>query len=153
MKKTAWSANKCLNLFSLVILTLCLALSGCSGKTEKEENLDNIREGLKEVQSELPQDVGDGVIMESVELSGNNIVYQFEFPEDMLQGLTLGQVLDLQPDLKKEMKANMLKELQDDPTTKELLDMCRKADVGMEFRFRGSNSGDKMDITISTEEL
>lgn len=104
---------------------------------------------LKMTQSSLPMDLGDGMLMKSISLDGDVLVYSCELQEsDVMISQIKGQheVLD---EIKKEMK----KEFNHDAESRRLIESLRELDYGMKYVLVGDLSDDSFEIVFTPEEL
>ena len=63
-------------LFTLIMgLMLVFAMSSCDNRTQLEL-------GIEEANAELPEDMGNGMVMTHCELVGNSVIYTIECDEN-----------------------------------------------------------------------
>lgn len=105
---------------------------------------------LKMAQSSLPMNLGDGMLMKSISLDGDVLVYSCELQEsaEFMVPQIKGQqeVLD-------EVKEEMRKELYHDAETRSLIESLRELGYGMKYVYVGDLSDDSFEITWTPEEL
>lgn len=104
---------------------------------------------LKMTQSSLPMDLGDGMLMKSISLDGDVLVYSCELQEsDVMVSQIKGQqeVLD---EIKKEMK----KEFNHHVESRRLIESLRELGYGMKYICVGDLSDDSFEIVFTPEEL
>ena len=103
--------------------------------------------GIKEVDNNMPEDLGDGLTMKSIRLKDTNLVYTIECDEDevSIESLKLA---------KKEMKTamvDMVKEGDDD-----IIFICKalvRTNRGMDYKYVGDVSRESVTIHLTTQEL
>ena len=103
--------------------------------------------GIKEVDNNMPEDLGDGLTMKSIRLKDTNLVYTIECDEDevSIESLKLA---------KKEMKTamvDMVKEGDDD-----IIFICKalvRTNRGMDYKYVGDVSRESLTIHLTTQEL
>ena len=103
--------------------------------------------GIKEVDNNMPEDLGDGLTMKSIRLKDANLVYTIECDEDevSIESLKLA---------KKEMKTamvDMVKEGDDD-----IIFICKalvRTNRGMDYKYVGDVSRESVTIHLTTQEL
>ena len=103
--------------------------------------------GIKEVDNNMPEDLGDGLTMKSIRLKDTNLVYTIECDEDevSIESLKLA---------KKEMKTamvDMVKEGDDD-----IIFICKalvRTNRGMDYKYVGDVSRESLTIHLTTQDL
>lgn len=118
--------------------------------TDEQIKRKTLEINVKMAQSLLPADIGDGIIMKTVSLDGDVLVYLCEVPEseEFMVSQINGQheVLD---EIKKEMK----KEFNHDAESRSLIESLRELDYGIKYVYVGDLSNDSFEIVFTPEEL
>ena len=103
--------------------------------------------GIKQADSSMPEDLGDGLTMTSIRLKDTNLVYTVECDEDEVSIETLKQA-------KKEMKTSMVdmvKEADDD--MKFICKALVRTNRGMDYRFVGEVSRESVTIHLTINDI
>lgn len=121
-----------------------MLMVGCGSKKEAKQEL---MLALLTEKANLPTDLGNGIVWTDVYLSGNDVVYEYNCNEyvNSIADLNMRSIA---------VKENILTMLHSSaPQMKEFIDNCKKADVGLIYRYTGNISGDICTIRISPSEL
>lgn len=112
-----------------------------------ELSVTDIREVLEEdvrkINNACPIESDNGVIITSVKMIGEYIVYNAECDEDIvvISAIKLGEKL---------AKKAIIKSLQ---TEVDFIELLKKCDVGLKYKYVGKSSGDVCIIKIESDEL
>ena len=103
------------------ILCVCLAVISC-----KEAATYTINDAIKEIQKDLPEDMGDGLTLSSVELGDNAIVMKMECPDEMVSALSFVSTQEM-----KEAFVEGFKESGDEDGKNDFINLCKMAEKGL----------------------
>lgn len=118
-----------------------------SVESKDKDPKEIITESLKVTRSQCPQQVEEGITMTDVDVNGENVVYEYEVDEGIAE-------MDLIIANKQAVRANVLQNLHaDDMSIRMFVDNCKKAGLGLSYRYVGSQSGKTMQIDFSIDEL
>jgi hypothetical protein len=105
--------------------------------------------------NELPQDAGDGVIVQSIDKDDESVSFVLEMSKEALSGITIEQfkqVLEM-PELKEMMMQEMIKGLEGNDDFNKFLKVVLVAKKDMVIKFVDSESGESANLTLSADEL
>ena len=105
--------------------------------------------------NELPQDAGDGVIVQSIDKDDESVSFVLEMSKEALSGITIEQfkqVLEM-PELKEMMMQEMIKGLEGNDDFNKFLKVVLVAKKDMVIKFVDSESGESANLTLSAAEL
>ncbi len=121
-----------------VLLFSVIALTACS-------NSAKLQAGLDQANKEMPMEVAQGITINKVIDDGNNIVYQATI-DDTIYPL---DAIEEQKDVLKDNMKSMLAQ----PDTKELFKIAGELNRGLVYQYKGTTSGDKVEIAFTPEEI
>lgn len=127
--------------FLLMFASLFMMMVGCAGSAEEQ-----LKEGVEIVKEDLPEDMGDGVIMSDCQLLPTEVLMVFEMDEDCLDDSR--ETIEFM----KEYIAGMFV-LEQDGDIKELLHLCVETNRGMGYKYICNETGSAATIHFSAEEL
>lgn len=127
-------------LFIMVMLITSLSFIGC-------QNADSqLKQALEETNKEYPAEIEAGMVMEKVFDDGNNIVYKCIVDENLYDVAVIeARASEIKPEIKGYLTSQ--------PATKALIDVLKKTNKGVVYRYIGEQSGKQADIVISVDEL
>lgn len=98
--------------------------------------------------AECPRTIEDGIVIESIELEGENVVYKCVMDETMYS-------VDMIQANYSEAKSGILNYLQDasDPGIRDFKKLCKDSNVGIIYRYVGDKSKKHCDVSVSPDEL
>lgn len=94
----------------------------------------------------LPQDMGDGILMTDLTLNDDNIICAFQFDETTYPF----EVIETN---KEQMKENLIHESLSQPESHSLFYMCKVSHTGLIYRYVGKQSHREIDIEIPSDEI
>ena len=106
-----------------------------------------LREGVKEANSDFPEDAGDGMTMISIRLKDANLVYTIECDEDEISIESLEQT-------KKDIKESVFEMVKDGD--EDMLFICKslvRTHRGLDYKFVGDVSRESLTIHLTTQDL
>ncbi len=124
-------------LFTLMTgMLLVFAMGSCDNRTQLEIDIE-------EANAELPEDMGDGMVMTHCELVGNSVIYTIECDENEI-------VIEALKEAKAEMYEAMVQSLKEetDKDVKELYRLMKEENIDMKFKYVSKQSRDELIITI-----
>ena len=133
---------KRINLFTTAVLAIVL-LTGCI-----DNNRTMLEDAVEEINAECPMDFEEGITMTGGELTDEDMVYFYEFDED-LHGIE--EYVDILPSLKEEVYNNLTNENSDDSV--ELYRVLVEEGLGIRYIFFGSNSGASFELTFTPDDI
>lgn len=98
---------------------------------------------------QLPQDMGDGLVLTNFSVEGEYVVYTCEADENQV---SIDYLRENQKELNSAMKLFLIPEL-DNPAGKILLDLCKETGKDIKYRYIGNPSGKQVEIEISVDEI
>ena len=138
MKKTL----KSLLIAAFCGIALAFAMTSCGSKLER---------AVKDVQKDLPQDVGNGFAMTGCEIQGN-YVELFMTTDESLFSLGDETIQELFPTMLAE--SGMTEELLQDKDCKEMLRACKDENKGLRITIKGLQSGVSIPVyQLSPEDI
>ena len=93
---------------------------------------------------QLPIDLDNNMTMERSFREGNYVVYYYTWDDDMI---------DLLKGSEKEMKEELVKYLNSDPSVVMFNNICKDAGVGLAYRYVGREKGREITIYINNDEF
>lgn len=128
-----------------------LVSNGSSSDDDEDDEDDEyevITRNVELANAQGPVEIDKGLIMSSIEVKDNFIVYTCEVDEDVFS-------IDEFRSKRATMKATILENMKsnENPDAQNLISMCRKNRVGRKYVYRGSKSGDSIVITIPYTDL
>lgn len=115
-----------------------------SESTNKNRRL--IESAIREYQKKLPATAEAGMVIKKVSIEGNYVMYLVECDEDVYDMNSMKEVSS-------EIKQDMLESMPAEPFFKIFAENCKKANVGICYRYKGTSSGQSFVVRISPEEL
>ena len=106
-----------------------------------------LKQGIKEAGKQMPMELGDGLTMKSVKLVDYNLIYTIDIDESNMDIETLKIAKD---EMKKAMIA-MVKE--GDSDMQFLCRLLAETNRGMDFKYKGNDSGKSLTIHLTKGEL
>lgn len=113
--------------------------------TEKEKNRMLLEGTVANGNAACPMNIGNGMIMESVTLEGNNVVYAIEVDEEISDM----ELLRINEDM---IREEMVKQF-GNPVVANELNIMASAGCAVVYRYIGDTSGDTFEIRFSNREL
>lgn len=135
---------KKINVFLLCVVASLALLASCS----KSNNEQKIRETISEVAKDCPIVLNEFLTMTNVVIEGKNIVYVYNVNEYYIDDYV--SEWD-----RREMKQAALEYIKynSDPSTEEVVRMCKECNYNLAFRYIGSYSDYVLDIVVNASEL
>lgn len=119
-------------------LVVTVACGGSSDETV-------LKAAVKVANSQMPMDAGSGMTIESVELKDDAVVYQCTVDESVC---TVSQIEENYDAVKEAILQSLKGE-----STKDFLDPCIKCNRGIIYSYTGTETGDKVEIVLTVDEL
>lgn len=117
---------------------LSFTLVACGG--------DPLQKEVEEAQKSLPMKAGEGIMCISIELLNNYVTYTCEVDETLYGE----EFMDLLSASQDEMKEAML---EPDEDTQELVDLCKKENKGLAYKYVGTITGKNFTIYLEPDDL
>ena len=105
---------------------------------------------------ELPQDVGDGMTMSSIDVDDNDVAFVLKMDPQALGGVTMEQfdMVFNNPELKSMMMTEMMKNFENgNDDMKTFFKVITTANKNLVIKFVDKNSGDEANMTFTADEL
>lgn len=105
---------------------------------------------------ELPQDVGDGMTMASIDVDGDDVAFVLQMDPEALGGISMDQfdMVFNNPELRGMMMTEMMKSFESgDDDMKTFFKVITTANKNLTIKFTDKNSGDSANLTITADEL
>ena len=105
---------------------------------------------------ELPQDVGDGMTMSSIDIDDDDVSFVLKMDPQALGGITMDQfdMVFNNPELRSMMMTEMMKNFESgDDNMKTFFKVITTANKNLVIKFIDKNSGDEANMTITADEL
>lgn len=116
---------------------------------EPKDPIAYLDKQMEMTNSQMPMDMGSGMVGTKVVREGNNIVYYFECDESMISIDAMKEnVASMKTLLKSQLSSNS-----SDPTVRELVRMCKDANVGIKYKYTGNRSGKSVTAGLNANEL
>lgn len=125
----------------LCALVAIVGLAACSAESK-------LQIAVKAANATMPEDLGDGMVMESVKLEGDFAVYTVSLEESEIS------IKDMQ-EARYEMKQAMLQTIKydSDSDMRAFIDALKEANKGVKFKYVGKDTGETFVISILPSEL
>lgn len=136
MHKTIFTA---LLMFALILGNTLL--TSCSNSADEA-----LKSGVKDLQSELPMYIDEGMYVTEVSIRGNYVVYVCEMDEDLYDVASIGYA-------RSEVKEALIEGLGEDWSTILMKKLCKAADKGIAYSYMGDQTGTTVTIYIEPNEL
>ena len=104
----------------------------------------------------LPQDVGDGMTMSSIDIDDDDVSFVLKMDPQALGGITMDQfdMVFNNPELRSMMMTEMMKNFESgDDNMKTFFKVITTANKNLVIKFIDKNSGDEANMTITADEL
>lgn len=114
---------------------------------EAEKNDARLEESIKISNLSCPVDLGNGLVMEGMQVEGDNVVYVYSLDEtqaDIEQMKT--KTAQIRQGIRQSLSSN-------DPSLRQFVQMCVDCNKGIVYRYVGSTSGDILEISFLVSEL
>lgn len=133
-------------ILSTLVLALCVTInfSSCDKKTQLEI-------GVAAANADCPMDCGGGMVITSIEIDGDNVVYYCSVDE-YESGIADIQDLD-NPFVKAAMVETMSQNKAYDKDVQTFMQALKETGTDIIFRFVGIHTGDVVNIFINPYEL
>jgi len=129
-------------LFVLMMgLMLVFTISSCDNRTQLEV-------AVEDANSELPEDLGNGMVMTHCELVGNSVIYVIECDEEMI---SLDALEENKADLYNGTLEGLRKEADED--VKEYYSMLKEDNIDMKYKYIGKQSRNEVMVNIPASKL
>lgn len=113
----------------------------------RNPSLTMLKIAIKEGASELPTDIGSGMVIKNMTLEGDDMIYEITCDEDLID-------IDQLDESKKEVKQNIKNELLgNDSDIDEFVDLCKKSHKNICYRYIGDKTLKECFVRIKYEEL
>lgn len=126
-------------LFGILMFMGALMMASCG---------DQLEAGIEQANKDCPEEMGNGMTMESIKLDGTYVLYTITVDESVMpmQALQAAQ---------NDIKKIMVEELKntDDQDLKDLFELLKDSDKGIAYYFTGKQSKKSCRINIMHDEL
>lgn len=122
----------------LIIACLMTVLASC-GPTPQ----DKLKKACYETNRDYPQDFGNGIVLQSVTYTDGDVVYHATCDEDYFPLYDA----EVRAELAKQMRTYVYSLLDEDPSTKAMVDLCREAGADIVYEY-STVQGNTYDIRI-----
>lgn len=123
------------------------AVENVSNNVTRNPSLTLLKLAIKEGKSELPTDIGSGMVIKNMTLDDDDMVYEITCDEDLIDIEQLNQN-------KKEVKQNIKAELLgNDSDINDFVDLCKKAHKNICYKYIGDKTFKECLVRIKYEEL
>ena len=132
-------------LFTFLMAIFAITLSSCSS-TE-----DNLKKACEEASKQCPVQADYGMSIMSIDYTGGNVVYNVEVDENIYGEDAIQQFSAAKEQMEVAMKQAILSGSDKDIAA--MVDLCRKANADIVFKYTGKPSGKTFEINIPASEL
>lgn len=119
-----------------------------STDTDTDAIDEDLQEGLKEANAELPSQVDEGVMLESITLEDDFVVFNVTLDEDQYPLEEFAKNRSFSRELIQGLSAP-----DDDGAENEFATLLKEYGKGIAVRYKGESSGDTYTVRMSSEEL
>jgi hypothetical protein len=127
------------------LIMLCSYAPSNTTTNHDNEDLELLKMVVREMQSELPLDIEDGMSISEVYVTNTHFVMEYTCPNNFVEMLRLG--------MDNNSKAEFIKNMQVDESSTLLLNICVDAGVGARFIFTNKSYSNQVRIEYSVDEL
>ncbi len=132
-------------LFSFLMAIFAITISSCSSSQ------DELKKACEEATKQCPVQADYGMSIVSIDYADNNVVYNVEVDEAIYGPDAIQQFSGAKEQMRDAMKQAILSG--SDKEIAAMVEMCRKANANIVFKYTGKPSGKSFDIEIPASEL
>ena len=132
-------------LFTFLMAIFAISLSSCSSSQDK------LKQACEEATKQCPVQADYGMSIVSIDYADNNVVYNVEVDESIYGEDAIQQFTAAKDQMGEAMKGAILSGSDKDIAA--MVDLCRKADANIVFKYTGKPSGQSFEIEIPASEL
>lgn len=132
-------------LFTLLMAVFAITFSACSSSE------DQLKKACEEATKQCPVQADYGMSIVSIDYADNNVVYNVEVDEAIHGADAIQQLSAAKEQMEEAMKQAILSGADKDIAS--MVDLCRKSNANIIFKYTGKPSGQSFDIEIPASEL
>lgn len=132
-------------LFTFLMAIFAITITSCSS------NQDELKKACEEASKQCPVQADYGMSIVSIDYADNNVVYNVEVDENIYGPDAIQQFTGAKDQMREAMKQAILSG--SDKEIGAMVDLCRKANANIVFKYVGKPSGKSFEIEIPTNEL
>lgn len=133
----------------LALISLFATLSSsCSKKEVAQGGLDVV---IQIAKSDLPKDLGDGMVVTDIQRNGDYLTYVITTDESEVSILEMQSVPGVESAMKQVFTAQFKNTT--DENIRNLIKLLRENNMGIQMKFEGTKTGQNLTITIEKDEL
>ena len=114
---------------------------------ESSSPLEALEAEVEITNAQCPTDIGDGLQIAAVAISGDYVVYTITVDEN---DISIAALAENKAEVKKAIKEELDK---DDDDMQTFIELCKKCGKGVAYRYTGDTSGKTLTVKISASEL
>ena len=120
-----------------------LLMLGCAGSAEEQ-----LKAEIESYQQELPEIMGNGLVMTDCQLLPNEVLYICEMDENYY---SLEDSREIRQFLKEAISEGFIEEQDED--VKEMLRLCIETDRGVGYKYVGDQTGNTIIVRLTVQDL
>lgn len=132
-------------IFSFLMAIFAIAITSCSSSQ------DELKKACEEATKQCPVQADYGMSIVSIDYADNNVVYNVEVDEAIYGADAIQQFNAAKDQMSDAMKQAILSGSDKDIAA--MVELCRKANANIIFKYTGKPSGQSMEIEIPANEL
>lgn len=132
-------------LFTLMMAVMAITFAACSSSE------DQLKKACEEATKQCPVQADYGMSIVSIDYDDNNVVYNVEVDEAIHGADAMQQLSAAKEQMQEAMKQAILSGADKDIAA--MVDLCRKANADIIFKYTGKPSGQSFEIEIPSSEL
>lgn len=133
-------------LLIFIVLAVVTSFSSFAWDTDRSLTDEEIKELMVTVDSELPIEMGDGVVWEKVFCDNGNIILNFKFDEHDMTATVLEPFAD-------ELKASLIEAFIGDPDSFQFLELVADNGKNLKINFKGAQTNKNIALDFPNSEL
>ena len=127
----------------VLLMFAMLLMLGCAGSAEEQ-----LKAEIESYQQELPEIMGDGLVMTDCQLLPNEVLYICEMDENYYG---LEDSREIRQFLKEAISEGFIEEQDED--VKEMLRLCIETDRGVGYKYVGDQTGNTIIVRLTVQDL
>lgn len=117
-------------------------------KSKVKDPISALQSKINILEAQLPVVIEEGIVMSSIEIAGEYVVYVCECDEDLYD---ISEMQNYQNDIKQSLLCSFADE--SDGATQQEISLIKNANMGCKYMFVGNQTGKSILITIEYSEL
>lgn len=127
----------------VLLMFAMLLMLGCAGSAEEQ-----LKAEIESYQQELPEIMGNGLVMTDCQLLPNEVLYICEMDENYYG---LEDSREIRQFLKEAISEGFIEEQDED--VKEMLRLCIETDRGVGYKYVGDQTGNTIIVRLTVQDL